>query len=71
MEEEKYRDQSNSIADCNREPVQDALKTQPVERKVSKRREAQEEKSVVMDLFRDLISSINEGKVPLTQPSRK
>lgn len=37
-------------------------KTAPsLERKISKRREAQEERNVVLDLFKELIGKVNEG----------
>lgn len=47
----------------NADFASESLRATPaLERKISKRREAQEERNVVLDLFKELIGKVNEGK---------
>jgi hypothetical protein len=43
----------------------------PLERKLSKRREVQEERTIVIDLFKELISKVNESTPLPTQSTPK
>lgn len=45
--------------------------TPAIERKLSKRREAQEERNVVLDLFKELVGKFNEGNPNNTQATPK
>jgi hypothetical protein len=61
-EKEQGRNESQGRASNNAELTTEYSKVPPaLERKISKRREAQEERNVVLDLFKELISKVNEG----------
>lgn len=66
MEDERGRDPTSlghgGSTDVPRDPATQQLAG---ERKPSRRREAQEERLVVIDLFKELISKINEGTITL------